>query len=197
MRTRVPLLMLALASCSSKSPAPTTPTGEDVTPPPGAGDTSAPPVAAAGDRPRFSEFEVRDGGALALPGAISFVANGDTLDEAASLQALWYAHDYLEQKPYVTLVRLEGHGTEAGNDAMVMTGERALAVGRWLAAHGIDCKRMLVAAFGNTKPIADPRSAERTKNERIEIVNAELRGRAIGGMPTDGGAAAAAPVCDE
>ena len=56
---------------------------------------------------------------------------------------------------------------------------------------------LLAAAFGDTKPIADASTAEgRAANRRIEIVNASLRGIPIGGMPVDGGAPAAVPVCD-
>ena len=45
--------------------------------------------------------------------------------------------------------------------------------------------------------IADASTAEgRAANRRIEVVNASLRGIPIGGMPVDGGAPAAVPVCD-
>jgi outer membrane protein OmpA-like peptidoglycan-associated protein len=95
------------------------------------------------------------------------------------------------------MMRVEGHGDQAGEDAMVLTGDRALAVARWLVAHGVDCDRLLAAAFGDSKPVADASTAEgRARNRRIEVVNASLRGIAIGRMPVDGGAPAAAPVCD-
>ena len=56
---------------------------------------------------------------------------------------------------------------------------------------------VLGPAFGDLKPVADSSTADgRAKNRRIDVVNAALRGKAIGGMPVDGSAPAAAPVCD-
>jgi outer membrane protein OmpA-like peptidoglycan-associated protein len=155
--------------------------------------TAAEP-AARGDRPRYRDFELA-GNQLVLPGPIVFAA--DALDAAASAAALWYIHDYLEAKPYVTLLRIEGHGNVSGEDALMLTGAEALAVGHWLVREGVDCKRLLAAAFGDTKPIASNSTVEgRAQNRRIDVVNAELRGRAIGDMPVDGSAPAAVPVCD-
>ena len=163
-------------------------------------ETAAPAApaapAAGGDRTPSTSFELEDN-RLVLPGPIVFATGGSELDEAASAAALWHIHDYLAAKDYITLLRLEGHGDEPGEEALMLSGDRALQVGRWLVAHGIDCKRLLAAAFGNSKPIADPSTPEgRALNRRIEAVNAELRGRAIGGMPVDGSAPAAVPVCD-
>ena len=163
---------------------------------PAAPEPAAPPAAAGGgdERPHFDDFSIEDNH-LVLPSPIVF--SGDSLDVEANTNALWYIHDFLAAKDYVTLARIEGHGTEPGEDALNYTGGEALAVGGWLVEHGVDCKRLLVAAFGDTKPVADSSTAEgRAKNHRIEIVTAELRGRAIGGMPVDGGAPKAAPVCD-
>lgn len=163
-------------------------------PPAPAGDVGT--EAAAADHPHFTDFQITDD-KLVLPGPIVFATGTAELDTAASADALWYIHDYLAAKDYITLVRVEGHGDVSGEDALMQTGDRALTVGRWLVANGIDCKRLLAAAFGDTKPIADGSTAEgRAQNRRIEVVNAELRGRAIGGMPVDGGAPATGPVCD-
>jgi OmpA-OmpF porin, OOP family len=190
----VPLaLVLGLApGCGGSRTAPPAAPAAD---PPAAKDGADSTATASGDRPRFTTFEVEDN-QLVLPGPIAFATGSSDLDVDASTDALWYVHDYLEAKDYITLVRIEGHGDVAGEDALMQTGDRALAVGRWLVANGIDCKRLLAAAFGDTKPIADPSTAEgRAQNRRITVVNAELRGRAIGGMPVDGGAIAV-PVCD-
>jgi outer membrane protein OmpA-like peptidoglycan-associated protein len=187
---------LALAAACGGS---TAPPADPATPPPSPAEAAqASPAAAApagGDRPHFSTFDLEDN-ALVLPGPIAFKADGE-LDAAASAQALWFIHDYLEAKPYITLVRIEGHGDQAGQDAVMQSGDRALAVGRWLVAQGITCDRMLAAAFGNLKPTADGSTPEgRAKNRRIEVVNAQLKGRPIGGMPLDGSAPASVHVCD-
>lgn len=189
----VPSLSFALlaAACGPSTKAahspgePAAATAAAVAPP--AGDAARTPV---------TSFEIEDN-RLVLPGPIVFATGGSDVDEAASAEALWYLHDYLVAKDSVTLLRLEGHGDQPGEDALMRSGDRALQVGRWLVGHGVDCKRLLAAAFGDTKPVADPSTPEgRARNRRIEAVNAALRGRAIGGMPTDGGAPAAVPVCD-
>jgi outer membrane protein OmpA-like peptidoglycan-associated protein len=179
--------ILALAACGPKTATP---------PAAPASPTTDEAPAASGERTPSTSFDVQDN-RLVLPGPIVFSTGGSEIDESASEAALWHIHDYLVAKDYITLLRLEGHGDESGDDALNLSGDRALNVGRWLVAHGIDCKRLIAAAFGDSKPIADPSTPEgRARNRRIEVVNAELRGRAIGGMPTDGGAAAAVPVCD-
>jgi len=52
----------------------------------------------------------------------------------------------------------------------------------------VDCKRRLPIGFGNTKPIAvnHGEGEGRELNQRIMFVNAELRGKPIGGMPVAG-----------
>jgi outer membrane protein OmpA-like peptidoglycan-associated protein len=183
------LFVIAAAACGPKTTAaPQAPVAEPAAGPAGGGDGGG-----GSERTPTTSFEIRDN-KLVLPGPIVFTT--DALDAQASEAALWHIHDYLVAKEYVTLVRLEGHGDQPGQDALMFSGAQALAVGEWLVAHGIDCKRLSAAAFGNTKPVADPSTPEgRALNRRIEVVNAELRGRAIGGMPTDGGGIAVS-VCD-
>ena len=180
--------VLAIAACGSKTTAPPAAPSAPVS-------TDDAPVA-AGERTPATSFDVQDN-RLVLPGPIVFSTGGSEIDESASEAALWHIHDYLVAKDDITLLRIEGHGDEPGDDAMYLSGDRALKVGQWLVAHGIDCKRLLAAAYGNTKPVADPSTAEgRAQNRRIEAVNAELRGRLIGGMPAQGSSVAAVPVCD-
>ncbi|HEX4947966.1 MAG TPA: OmpA family protein [Blastocatellia bacterium] len=100
----------------------------------------------------------------------------------------------------MTLLRIEGHTDNQGQATaqQTLTEKRSLAVVRWLQAHGIDCKRLLPVVFGSTKPLAANDSPDgRAQNRRMEIVMAELRGKAIGGMPTDGGGKIAGTVCPE
>jgi len=105
---------------------------------------------------------------------------------------------YLDQKSYITLFRVEGHvsGMDAAS-AQKLSEQRALAVCRRLVQMGVDCKRLLPVGFGNTKPVMSNDTPEgRTANTRIAFVNAALRGRAIGGMPVDGGAPVASDACN-
>lgn len=144
------------------------------------------------------KFEI-EGGRLKLPQPIAFATDSDKL-LPESEPALNHIKAFLEDKTYITLLRIEGHSDQQGQATVsqTLTEKRALAVARWLVAHGIDCKRLIAVGFGSTKPVAANDSpAGRAQNRRIEIAMAELRGKAIGGMPTDGGGKIAGPVCPE
>lgn len=126
---------------------------------------------------------------LKLADPIIFAGRSDKLLPRSD-KALGVVKDYLSEKTSVTLLRIEGH-TDAGDDAELdqqLSERRALAVARWLVGKGVDCKRLLAVGFGGTKPVAANDTPEhKAQNLRIVFVNAALRGRAIGGLPTDGG----------
>lgn len=156
---------------------------------------SSPKTSLTQEKPKF-EIE---GGRLKLPQPIAFATDSDKL-LPESEPGLNHIKAFLEDKTYITLLRIEGHSDQQGQAAVsqTLTEKRALAVARWLVAHGIDCKRLIAVGFGSTKPVAANDSpAGRAQNRRIEIAMAELRGKAIGGMPTDGGGKIAGPVCPE
>ncbi len=182
------LVVVALAGCPSKSPkiVDTTPDEPDGPPP-----TAPPPD---DDAPaKFTDFDIADNH-LVLPGPIVFTDN--ELDLEQSDAALRYVRDFLVAKDDVTLVRIEGHSDVGGEDSVNYSGALALDVGNWLIGSGIACERMLIAAFGDWKPIAPTDTAEgRAQNRRIDVVIAELRGKPIGGMPVDGGAPASVTSC--
>ena len=166
------------------------------------GCASAPPVPAAEPaqpttpKPAPAEVTIIDG-QLNLPAPITFVGDSATLTPE-STPALTALRDYLAKRTDLTLLRIEGHLAASGHDALIMSGERAFAIGGWLRDQGIDCKRLLAAAFGNTKPIAHPDApGAAAQNTRITLVPATLRGIAIGGMPVDGSASLSTNVCPE
>jgi OOP family OmpA-OmpF porin len=131
-----------------------------------------------------------DGNRLELPGPIVFQTGSDVLDPASD-PALEHASRFLAEKSAVSTLRIEGHA-----DDQSLSQRRALAVGRWLIAHGTDCKRLLAVGFGPSKPIADASTPEgRAQNTRIELHNAALLGRPIGGAPLEGGGQVAGPLC--
>lgn len=188
-------LASGLAACGGAATAPaasrSTAAATVTAPVPAAAST-----ARAGDRTPYTSFP-REGSRLILPGPIVFATGGATLDQEASAAALWFLHDYLVAWPQITLLRIEGHGDQAGDDALMLTGERALQVGLWLVDRGVACDRLMAAAFGDTKPVAAADTPEgRARNRRIEAVDAQLKGKAIGGMPVDGSAPAAIMVCE-
>lgn len=147
-------------------------------------------VAAAG------AFEIKDN-ALVLPAPIAFETAGDGLRPESDV-SLQHVASYLKEKSYISLLRIEGHTDSQGDPSknQTLSEKRALAVGRWLVAHGVECQRLLAVGFGGSKPIAANSTPEgRAQNRRIHFVNAALRGRPIGGMPVDGGGRVAGDLC--
>lgn len=154
---------------------------------PGAGQAQAP------SPPRFA----LENNQLKLPSAIVFETASDKL-KPESDAALSHVAAYLNDKTYISLLRIENHSDNSGAAPanQQLSEKRALAVGRWLIAHGVECKRLLAVGFGGTKPVADNATAEgKAQNRRTVFVNAALRGHLIGGMPADGGGQTAGDLC--
>jgi OOP family OmpA-OmpF porin len=147
-------------------------------------------------RQKVTNFQMENG-ALKLPGPVVFETGKDVL-KPESDAVLEVVVDYLEAKPEITLLRIEGHtDTDGKADANQKLSEgRSLAVARWLTGKGVDCKRLLPVGFGQTKPVADNNTPEgKAQNRRTSFVNAALRGKPIGGMPVDGGGKVAGDPC--
>ena len=130
---------------------------------------------------------------------IKFVAasiqfeNGNAELLPQSNAALSMIKKYLEDKSYISMLRIEGH---TNTDNQQLSENRAAIIVKKLVDMGIDCKRLIAVGFSNTKPIADNDTAEgKITNERISFINAALRGRPIGGMPLDGGGRIAVDAC--
>ena len=139
-----------------------------------------------------------ENGALKVPHPVVYKTGKADVDVKQSAEALGYVAGYLEAKSYISRMRIEVHADSQGADEanQRLTEKRALAVARALVAKGVDCKRLLPVGFGETKPVADNKTAEgRAANRRTMFINAELRGRAIGGMPLDGGGVVAGDPC--
>ncbi|CAN5803251.1 hypothetical protein BH11MYX3_BH11MYX3_15460 [soil metagenome] len=148
---------------------------------------------ALAETPRF-ELE---GNLLKVPFPVVFDAAKATL-KTESAQAIAYVASYLEAKAAITTLRVEVHTDAQGDDAynQTMSEKRALAVAKALVAKGVDCKRLVPVGFGESKPVADNKTPEgRAANRRTSFAMAALRGRAIGGMPLDGGGAVAGDPC--
>lgn len=129
------------------------------------------------------------GNEIVLPQSVSFKTGTPVLtpEGVAVLQTI---KSYLQDKTYVSLLRVEGHVSGSGKD-QALSESRAFAVCKWLTDQGIDCTRLLAVGFGATKPAGDTPAA----NNRISFIHAALRGRLIGGMPADGGGKIAGDVC--
>ncbi len=146
--------------------------------------------------PPARQYEL-DGNRLVLPSPVEFKTGTAEL-LPASAKAINVIASYLKDKSYISLMRIEGHLDSTGSSeaSQRLSEQRALAVAKALVKQGTECKRLLPVGFGASKPVAANDSPEgRAKNRRVEAINAELRGRAIGGMPADGGGKPAGDPC--
>jgi OOP family OmpA-OmpF porin len=136
-------------------------------------------------------------GRLELPGPVVFETGSDRL-KPESDAVLQVVVDYLNAKKDITLMRIEGHTDSDGKPEanMELSQKRSMSVARWLVGKGIDCKRVIPVGFGQDKPIADNKTPEgKAQNRRTYFVNAQLKGKAIGGMPVDGSGKPAGDPC--
>jgi outer membrane protein OmpA-like peptidoglycan-associated protein len=78
----------------------------------------------------------------------------------------------LEDNPSIR-IRVEGHTDSQGKDRynLKLSRARAASVRKYLAGRGIAKRRMVSQGYGETRPIADNRTAEgRAENRRVEFV---------------------------
>jgi OOP family OmpA-OmpF porin len=138
-----------------------------------------------------------ENGKLIIDKPVVFKAGSSELTDEGK-EALQQVKEFLQSKDYITTMRVEGHTDTDGNPEknQTLTEQRALSVCKWLVANGVDCKRLLPVGFGGTKPVAANDSPDgKAENRRIDFVMAGLRGKAIGGMPLDGGGKVAGDPC--
>lgn len=139
-----------------------------------------------------------ENGKLVIDQPVSFKSGSSELTDEGK-EALKQVKEFLQSKDYISTMRVEGHTDTDGNSEknQTLTEQRALAVCKWLVANGIDCKRLLPVGFGGTKPVAaNDTPGGKAQNRRIDFVMAGLRGKAIGGMPLDGGGKTAGDPCN-
>jgi OmpA-OmpF porin, OOP family len=135
-----------------------------------------------------AEFTIENG-RLVVPWEVEFEP-GQATPNANSEKTLQHVAAFLAARPAITLLRIEGHGPGQGDAAAAQTlsEARALAVVVRLIELGVAEERLLPVGFGNHKPVVASGSSEPgLRNERIEFRPAAMRGRAIGGLPVDGG----------
>lgn len=139
-----------------------------------------------------------ENGKLILDKPVTFKTGSAELTDEGK-QALKPIKEFLTQKDYITTLRVEGHTDNSAPESsnQKLSEQRALAVCKWLVENGIDCKRLIAVGFGTTKPIAsNDTPMEKAKNRRMEFIPAALKGKAIGGMPLDGGGIVAGDTCN-
>jgi OOP family OmpA-OmpF porin len=132
------------------------------------------------------------GSAITIPGNIEFETGKATFKPGSDTEkTLDQLKAYLEETPRVTKLRIEGHTDNVGSAAAneQLSGERALAIKKFLVDKGIAKTRLIAVGFGQSKPIADNSTEEgKAKNRRTEFRIAELTGKPyLGKDPTGGG----------
>jgi len=172
--------------------------GEEPPPPPP--PPPAEPEAKPKPKPKLKKlnFKVSDKGEVELPGPVLF-ETGKAVLLPESDAVLDIVDKYLKAKPDITKLRIEGHTDSDNDDAsnMQLSKERAMAVSQWLTAKGNDCKRLVPVGFGESRLLVNPEKTPEDKatNRRVMFVNAEVKGKPIGGLPIDGGGEIAGDPC--
>ncbi len=137
------------------------------------------------DPETYNEFEDADGCPDAKPAAkvqitrtaitvptVYFDTNKDSLQQR-SHQTLKEVAALLQKNEWVKKVRLEGHTDDRGDDAynMDLSQRRMATVKQFLMDQGVAADRLEAKGYGETKPIADNKTAKgRAQNRRVEFV---------------------------
>jgi OOP family OmpA-OmpF porin len=139
-----------------------------------------------------------EGNEVRISKPVLFETGSDKL-KPESTAALEIIKQYLTDKSYISLLRVECHTDNTGdaNSSQLLTEKRALAICKKLIEMGVDCKRLIAVGFGASKPVADNSTPDgKAANRRVSFINAALKGHLIGGMPEDGGGRVAGDVCN-
>lgn len=126
-----------------------------------------------------------------IEGKIVFDTDKSTI-RPESERVLLALLSFLNQRPDVTRVRIEGHTDSRASDEynQELSARRSLAVCNWLVDHGIDHLRLIAVGFGEARPIGPNRTAPgRQENRRTEFHVAETNGKPFGNTKdeTNGG----------
>jgi len=108
---------------------------------------------------------------LVIPGTETFDSNRSRLKQAA-VDALGPVAAVLEEYD-ATRIAINGHTDDKGEEVynQRLSEQRALSVGRFLAASGVARARLLITGYGEAQPIATGNTPEAdAANRRIELI---------------------------
>lgn len=129
-------------------------------------DPEPPPEKAEPDRAHLGDKDIE------LDGKIEF-ETGSAVLTADSKGLLDHVAVLLFDHPEVLEVRIEGHTDAQGSNArnLKLSQQRADAVRAYLIDAGVEAGRLKAKGFGETRPIAENRTAAgRDRNRRVELV---------------------------
>jgi OOP family OmpA-OmpF porin len=176
-RTLLGVALLGAAACSEKLPPNPVPQS--------AGPKDVPPWFDPNARwdPKGSDTRIY------IQGKIVF-DNDKAIIKPGSEKVLEALLAFLQSRPDVTRVRIEGHTDSNASEEynQELSARRSLAVCNWLVDRGIDHLRLVAVGFGEGKPIA-PNDIEkgRAENRRTEFHVAEVNGRPFGNRDESNG----------
>lgn len=107
---------------------------------------------------------------LNMPGNVTFDTNQSAIKP--SFYAVLNSVVLVLKEYPKTIIEVSGHTDSTGTDAhnQTLSEQRAQSVGAYLAAQGIDQRRLLAQGYGKRNPIADNATAEgRQANRRVEL----------------------------
>lgn len=108
---------------------------------------------------------------IVITDQVNFATGSDVLAPESS-KVLEQVAAVMTEHPEIARVAVDGHTDDVGQEKanLALSRRRAIAVVRWLVAHGVDERRLEARGFGPRRPIADPKTAEgRSKNRRVEF----------------------------
>jgi hypothetical protein len=118
---------------------------------------------------------------IIVNGTVAFGTGSDVIAER-STPLLNEVASALKANPRFTQLRVEGHTDNRGAELTNyrLSEARALAVKRYLIAHGVDAARIHAEGFGPERPIADNNTeAGRRRNRRVAFIVVEIEGRRV------------------
>ncbi len=120
-------------------------------------------------------------GEIVILKQVQFKFGQSSLDQTIdpiSDDLLTQVRDVILQHPEIQQIEVQGHaddvGTAEANQAL--SDQRANAIKSWLAAKGIDKRRLIARGYGSTRPVASNRTEEgRQQNRRVQLVIVQKR----------------------
>jgi outer membrane protein OmpA-like peptidoglycan-associated protein len=107
---------------------------------------------------------------LNMPGNVTFETNQSAI--RSNFYPVLNSVSLVLKEYEKTIIEVSGHTDSTGSDALnqTLSDQRAASVASYLAAQGIDQRRLLAQGFGERNPIADNATAEgRQANRRVEL----------------------------
>jgi outer membrane protein OmpA-like peptidoglycan-associated protein len=112
------------------------------------------------------------GQSLVISQQIQFTT-GDDVVLPESEPTLRELAQLLGEHPEIARIAVDGHTDDVGREAnnLALSRRRALAVVRWLVAHGVDERRLEARGFGPKQPLeSNATEVGRRKNRRVEFI---------------------------